>query len=160
MNSRRVRFITALCINTLLTSACFAAEAPMQGDATKQFIRNVFSNVVENMHATEATYATYFSKTYVQYVDGEKLNYADFVAHMKAQKNVMQSVKITVKHIVVEGDKVATIHVIDGVKKNKTRVKAQVNALFQIKDGKIILCDELTHLIAGEKSDKDLGSRR
>lgn len=36
---------------------------------------------------------------------------------------------------------------------------AQVNALMQIEDGKIVLCDELTHIIHGDASDKDLGSR-
>lgn len=125
----------------------------------KQFIQETFLNVIENMNATEKTYAKYFSKDYIQYVDGKKLNYSDFVTHMKAQKSVMKSIKVTFKHIVAEGDKLATIHIVNGIKKDGSRIEAQVNALFQIKNNKIILCDELTHLIKGEKSDRDLGSR-
>ena len=61
--------------------------------------------------------------------------------------------------MIVEEDHVATIHIVDAIKNNDEIIKVQVNALMQIKDKKIILCDELTYLIRGEKSDKDLGSR-
>lgn len=125
----------------------------------KQFIRDAFANVIEDVNASEETYAKYFSKHYVQYVDGKQLDYDDFVAHMKAQKAVMQSLKITFKHIIVEGDKLATVHIADGVKKDGGLVQAQINALFQIEDKKIILCDELTMLMKETKADRDLGSR-
>lgn len=67
------------------------------------------------MDATEKTYSKYFSKYYQQYVNGKKLNYDAFVAHMKDQKNVMQSIKITFKYIVVDEDNVATVHIINGI---------------------------------------------
>lgn len=131
----------------------------MTPNEIKKFIQEAFLNVIEDMNATEETYTKYFSKDYIQYVDGKKLTYADFVAHMKAQKSVMKSAKITFKHMLVEGDKIATVHLVYGIKKDGSVIEAQVNALFQIKNSKIVLCDELTHLIKGEKSDKDLGSR-
>lgn len=130
----------------------------MSPSEMKEFIREVFTNVMENMQATEETYAKYFSKDYVQYVDGKTLNYNQFVAHMKKQKEVFKSAKITFKYIIVEGDKIATIHVGNAVKKDGGIVEAQLNAVFQVKDGKLVLCDELSHLIKGEKSDSDLGS--
>ena len=131
----------------------------MTPDETKEFVKEVFSNTIENMDATEETYAKYFSKDYVQYVDGKTLTYDDFIAHMKEQKNIMKSAKVTFRHMIVEGDTVATVHLIDGIKKDGGIIEAQVNALLQIKDKKIVLCDELTHLIKGKKSDRDLGSR-
>lgn len=131
----------------------------MTSNETKTFIKEVFTNTIENMHTKEETYASYFSEDYVQYVDGKILKYNDFIAHMKAQKNVMKSIKVTFKYIVVEGATVATVHLIDGIKKDGGVIQVQVNALFQIKDKKMISCDELTYLIKGEKSDKDLGSR-
>jgi ketosteroid isomerase-like protein len=131
----------------------------MTSDEIKKWVKEVFKNTVENMDATEETYSQYFSQDYIQHVDGKTLDYNDFVAHMKAQKNVIQSAKITFKHIIVEGDTVATVHLVNGVKKDGGIIEAQVNALFQIKNKKIVLCDELTHLIKGEKSDRDLGSR-
>lgn len=131
----------------------------MNPQEIKNFLKEAFANVIEDMNATEETYANYFSKDYVQYVDGKKLTYSDFVAHMKAQKSVLKSAKITFRHMLVEGDKIATVHEVDAIKKDDSIIEAQVNALFQIKNGKIILCDELTHLIKGNESDKDLGSR-
>ncbi len=83
-------------------------------------------------------------------VDGKKLKYADFFAHMETLKNTMKSLNVTFKYMVVEGDKVATIHEVNDIKKDGSHVSIQVNALFQIKDKKIVLCNELTHLISGE----------
>ena len=47
----------------------------------------------------------------------------------------------------------------EGDKYSGGKVKAKVIALFVIKDNKIVLCDELTHVIAGSSEDRDLGSR-
>lgn len=126
---------------------------------TKQWIRDLFLNVLENPGATEATYAQYFSPDYVQHVDGKTLHFNDFVAHMKALKATMETILVTFDHILVDGDKVCTVHRVNGVKKNGVEIEAKVIALFQIKDKKIILCDELTRIVKGEKSDSDLGSR-
>lgn len=131
----------------------------MTPEASRQFIKEVFANTIENMDATQETYAKYFSKDYVQYVDGKTLNYNGFIAHMAAQKAALQSAEVTFKHMVAEGDKVATVHIVKAVKKDGRAVQAQVNALFQLKDNRVILCDELTRLIEGDPSDKDLGSR-
>ncbi len=131
----------------------------MAPDETKKFVKEIFKNTVENMDATEETYAHYFSQDYIQYVDGKTLDYNGFIAHMKTQKNVMKSAKVTFKYIIVEGDTVATVHLVSGIKKDGGVIEAQVNALFKIKNKKVVLCDELTHLIKGEKSDRDLGSR-
>jgi predicted SnoaL-like aldol condensation-catalyzing enzyme len=131
----------------------------MTPDEMKQLIHTVFSKVIEDIHAKEAVYEQYFSKEYIQHVDGKTLNYADFVSHMTVQKSVMRTIQITFKHLLVDGDKIATVHLVDGVKKNGGSIKAQVNAVFQIKNRKIVLCDELTRLIEGAPSDRDLGSR-
>jgi len=126
---------------------------------TKAFIKEAFTKVIEDVNASDEIYAKYFSQDYIQYVDGKTLSFSDFVKHMKVQKEVVQSVAITFKHMLVEGDKVATVHMVNAIKKDGGIIEAQVNAVFQIRDNKIILCDELTHLIKGEESDRDLGSR-
>ncbi len=131
----------------------------MPPDEAKKFIKEVFVNLIENRNADEETFAKYFSKEYIQYVDGKVLDYDHFVAHMKALASTIKSAKVTFKHIVAENDKITTIHRVNATKHDDSQVEVQVNALFQIKDNKIILCDELTYLIKGEKSDKDLGSR-
>jgi hypothetical protein len=135
-------------------------EKTMTPTETKQWLKQVFAEVVENMAATETDYAKYFSPDYIQHVDGTTLNYQDFVAHMKAQKMVMKSLKVSFLRMVVEDNKIATVHQVNAVKKNGGEIEAKIIAFFEIKDNKIILCDELTHLIKGDKSDRDLGSRK
>src|SRR5258708_2979725 len=105
-------------ISSLNISISHAGEPKMTSDETKRFVKEIFNNVIENMDATEETYAKYFSKDYVQYVDGKILKYNDFIAHMKAQKNVMKSIKVTFKYMIAEGDTVTTVHLVDGIKKD------------------------------------------
>jgi ketosteroid isomerase-like protein len=132
----------------------------MNSSDIKNFIKEVFANTIEDMTATEKIYEKYFSKDYIQYVDGKTLDYDDFIAHMKAQKNTLKSAKITFKYIIVEGDIVATVHKVNATKKDGAEIEAQVNALIEIKDNKIVLCDELTYLLKGANEDKDIGSRK
>lgn len=124
----------------------------------KSLITESFRNIVENMNVDEKIYEKYFSPDYVQYVDGKEFNYSDLIHHMKAQKGVINSAKVTVKYIVAEQDKVSTIHIVEGVTKDGKAFKVQVNALFIIRDNKIILCDELTHSLLQDKFSKELGS--
>lgn len=51
------------------------------------------------------------------------------------------------------------LQLIQTIKRDGNEAPAQVNAIFQIKDGKIIECDELIFLINGTAADRDLGSR-
>jgi hypothetical protein len=53
---------------------------------------------------------------------------------------------------------VFTIHVADVVKKIGNHVKIKVIAMFVIENGKIAKCDELTLLVKGDDSDKNLAS--
>jgi hypothetical protein len=79
---------------------------------------------------------------------------------MRAQKTVLKSLKIEFKNMIVEGDKIATIHIGHGIKKDGNAIEAQVNAVFQIKNRKLIVCDELTRMVKGNKADEDLGHRK
>lgn len=130
----------------------------------KAFIQQAFKDVLENMNATEETYAKYFSKEYRQYVDNKTLTYKDFVDHMTAQKKALRSVTVSFRKMVAEGNQIATVHVAEGVKKDGKPVKAQINAVFTVKmenrQPKFVECDELSHLLVGEKADEDLGSRK
>ncbi len=163
------------CFCVFLLSCCVAltakSDVPEVGSVTnasntdsyskmKLFVENALHDTIESMDVEEETYAKYFSENYVQYVDGKTLNYNDFVAHMKAQKKSLKSAKVTIKHLVIKDDKIATVHIVDAVKKDGSIVKMQINAFFQVKNNQFILCDELTHLIKGEEGDRDLGSRK
>lgn len=142
----------------LSTASYVSAITPME-QANKQLIQNCFRDIIENMQATEKECGQYMSKDYIQKVDGKTLTYLDFIKHVKAQKQTLKSVKIIFDDILTQGNKVATHHRAYAIKKDNTEVEAEVIAFFEIKDGKIISCKELTRLVKGQSSDQDLGSR-
>lgn len=127
---------------------------------TKDWIREMFTEVVENPNADEAIIAQYFSEDFIQRVDGHTLNYHDFVNHMKALQGVFETLKITIEQCMIQGNSYFTIHRADGVKKNGEKIMARVIAYYEVKEGKITLCDELTKILVGGKEDADLGSRK
>ncbi len=150
-------FIFSL-MNLGFFSNTYALEKVQTADATRVFVKNVLKTVIEDMQVTDQTYETYFSKDYIQHVDGKTLNYTDFVNHMKAQKTILASASVSFKYIIVEGSTVATLHFVDALKRDGTSLRVQVNAVFQVKDHQFILCDELTRLIQGSKGDENVGS--
>ncbi len=127
---------------------------------TKDWIQGTFAQVVENPNVDEATISQYYSQDFIQRVDGHTLNYHDFVNHMKALRDVFDTLKITIERCMIQGNSYFTIHRADGVKKNGEKVVARVIAYYEVKDGKITLCDELVKILVGEKEDEDLGSRK
>lgn len=126
---------------------------------TKLFIQEVLTTVIEDISTGNETYDKYFSKDYIQHVNSETLNYEQFKKHMKILKNTMECLKVEFHHILVEDQHVITVHQVNGVKKDKNKIKVKVMAMFKIVNNKIVLCKELTYLLEGERSDQDLGSR-
>lgn len=125
----------------------------------KKWIETVLKEVVENMDADESIISKYFSQDYIQEVDGKRLDYQGFVRHMHVQKEILLSARVFVQHCIVEGNKLSTIHRVDAVKKDGKKLSVKVVAHFEVKDGKIIYCDELTRLLAGAEEDQDIASR-
>lgn len=142
---------------SLLSSLGWAYE--LDGDfVNKNFIEQVFKEVIEDLNANEEVISRYFSPSYIQHVDGHTLNYKEFVQHMMVQKTLLDSVKVTIERSVFEDGKFCTVHRVDAIKKNGTRISIQVIAYFEVENNKIVLCDELTYLLKGASEDANIGS--
>jgi hypothetical protein len=124
----------------------------------KQLIKDAFSQVVGSTIADEKVIANFFHPEYKQYVDGVELNYSDFVQHMIAQKGVIRNAVVNFRNIVAEDELVFTNHEVVATKNDGSIIKAHILAEFTIADGKIIRCDELTHVIQGSDEDRNIGS--
>ena len=125
----------------------------------KAFIQRMFRDVIEQDGFDEQTVSRYFSPKYVQRVDGKTLDFHGFSDHLRALKGALTNVRVTFEQMVAEGNKVMEIHRVDADKRAGGQIATKVIALFVIEDGKVVLCDELTHLEEGAVTDKDLGSR-
>jgi ketosteroid isomerase-like protein len=129
------------------------------GEDNKAFIQQMFRDVIEQDAFDEQAVGRYFSPKYVQRVDGKTLDFAGFSDHLRAVKASITNVRVTFVQMVAEGNKVMDIHQVEGDKRAGGKLTARVIALFVIEDGKVVFCEELTHLEEGAATDKDLGSR-
>ena len=127
-------------------------------NSTKQIIRNAFHEIFENPDSDIDSIGKYFSKDYIQHVDGKTLNFEAFIKHIQTLKSKVKNVHIEFLELIADGNKACSVHIASAQKKEGHLVEAKVIAFFELKDGKIVLVDELTHLIVGESSDKEIGS--
>lgn len=145
---------------TLLTILSAGFINNLKASDMKDFIEKTFQDVIENMQADEEIISQYFSSDYIQYVDGHMLDYPGFIQHMKKQKTLINSAKVTIDHFVADANKICTVHRVDIQKKNDEKISVKVIAYFEIENGKIILCDELTKLLQGGEEDHNIGSTK
>jgi len=112
-------------------------------------IKTALRAIVEDMQATEETYSDYIHPDFRLLVDGKVLARDEFVAHMKTQKSILKSTTVYFDYIVAQNNNVATIHRVHAVKHDGGVIEAKVHAVFEIKDNKLYVCDELTHILQG-----------
>ena len=137
-----------------------AAKRAGQPDGdNKALIQAMFRDIIERDVFDEQAVGRYFSPNYVQKVDGKTLDFTGFCDHLRALKGAVMNVHVAFEQMVAEGNKVMDIHHVDADKRAGGKIASRVIALFVIEDGKIVFCDELTHLEEGAATDKDLGSR-
>jgi ketosteroid isomerase-like protein len=102
----------------------------------------------------------YFSPSYVQEVDGARMDYGHFLDHAQTLKAALRSASARVDTLVVDGSTIADIHLVEAEKTDGGRLATRVFAFFVVEDGKIVGVNELTRLVHGDAADRDLGSRR
>ncbi|RQO33021.1 hypothetical protein DBR39_24130 [Chryseobacterium sp. KBW03] len=124
----------------------------------KHFIQQVFKEVLENPVFDELLIEKYFSKDYIQSVDHQQLNYEQFVLHIKKLKEKVAEQKIEIINHAENGKIIFTNHVARSILKDGSSASHKVLAEFTILNHKIIRCDELTLLVEGNHTEKNLGS--
>lgn len=115
--------------------------------------------IIASPEHCEQQIARWFSPDYQQQVDGNLLNYRQFITHMATLKTVTRHMDLRVDAIAASGDSVLTHHHVSVTKQNGESSQIEVFAHFQLREGRIIRCDELTRLLTGDPADADLGQR-
>ncbi len=136
-----------------------AGQSAGQEGSNKLLVERAFQEVFASDAFDEGAIARHFSPNYVQRTDGRKIDFQGFVAHVRELKRTLKNVKITLERAVAEGANVVSIHRAEAEKIAGGRIAIRVFALFEIAEGKIVFCDELTRLEAGAEEDRDLASR-
>jgi len=130
-----------------------------QTDQNKQLIRQMFRDMFESDSFDEQVIDRYFSPNYVQRADGTTLNFDGFVDHVRTLKRAVVKLEVNFEQMVAEGNKVMEIHRVEGEKRDGSKFAARLMSFWIIENGKIGLCDELSHVEQGAPEDRDLGSR-
>ena len=133
--------------------------ANLSRDQAQDFLERVFRNMLDPTLEASAL-GHFFSSSYVQVANGERLDYQGFIDHAQAVKRSLATAKVNFERIVVDGDQIADIHVLDATKKDGSALKMKVLAFYKLRDGKIVEVDELTHLVQGAEADRDIGYRQ
>ncbi|UCA60197.1 hypothetical protein KB553_01420 [Chryseobacterium rhizoplanae] len=124
----------------------------------KHIIQEVFTNILENPVFDLSLIEQYFSKDYIQLVDHTQLNYEEFILHIKKLKEKVSGQKIDLINYAENGNIIFTHHMARSVLKDGSIVRHKVLAEFTIHEDKIIRCDELTLLLEGSQTERNLGS--
>ncbi|OSN02976.1 hypothetical protein AU510_16060 [Lonsdalea britannica] len=124
-----------------------------------QIVMNALQEIINNPEHNEERIAVYFSPDYQQQVDGKHLGYDEFVKHMGLLKTKTRRMTLSVLSIVAEGETVFTHHEVKVEKGEGRDSLFEVLAHYRLSSDKIVSCQELTRMIYGENSDRNLGSR-
>ena len=129
---------------------------------TDQQARALLSRVFHALFdpaATAEEVGTRFSLDYRQIADGREIDRAGFIDHVRLLKDVVQSGSVTLETVIASGPTIASLHVVNVRKKTGEAVQMKVHAFFEIEHGLIRRTEELTHMMVGGQTDRDLGSR-
>ena len=129
----------------------------MTATSLKKIIKSSFTELLEKPGFDPSLFENFFSREYIQYVDGKILDYTGLLEHAKTLKSRVKDIKVSYEHLIEEGNKVCSVHIVEAIRDNQP-VKMKIIALFAFENDKIILCDELTYMLLGDESDRDLGS--
>ena len=127
----------------------------------KDILRSLFENIYNPQIDPEKYIQKFVSQKYVQIVDGHKINYNDFLEHIKKQREIIRGISFDFIYLIEESDEVASLHRVYLKKKdNDQEVIAEVHAFFKFENSMLVACDERTRIIQGSDEDQDLGRRR
>jgi len=124
----------------------------------KELVKQAFAEVLANQTFDRKKIAQYFSTDYKQYVDGQVLNYEQFVAHIELVKKRTSNLIFDYATIVQEGNIVFTNHKVSATMENGEVSITHLIAEFHIEQDRIVSCSEMSRLVTGRKEDGDLGS--
>jgi ketosteroid isomerase-like protein len=108
----------------------------------------------------EAQLDRYFSADYRQHVDGQTLDRAAFLAHLRTLRSLVQQIEFSFELCFGCDGWLFSRHLASETLTDGRQSVHRVHALFRIVDGQIAGCDEWTEQIGGDPADRDLGSRR
>jgi len=130
----------------------------MNHEEARALVQRVLDALIDPSVSAEEVGA-YMSRDYRQESDGVILDRRGFIEHARRLKSTLREGRAVIDKIFVDGSTVVSVHRVRATKNDGSTVQIKVIACFETKDGKVVSTDELSHLIEGSSSDRDLSSR-
>lgn len=127
--------------------------------SNEELVKAYLAEIIEVNDFNENKIRSFLDNDFIQYVNGQKLDLEQCIKHVKVVKSQVTDGKLTFEKLFSDANKVCTVHVAEGKKIDGSVVKFKVIGCLEIKDSKIIIFDELTHLLVGNATDSDMTSR-
>lgn len=124
-----------------------------------QFLRSVYQDIVVNMDT--AKIPDYFSERYIQVTDGVKTNREEFIHHIAALKDAVESISVSPFYDALFDDQLQTAtlrYIVDITKKNGARGQVELIALMELDGRKIIRCNEISRPMQNPEEFQELAS--
>ncbi|KAF4960397.1 hypothetical protein FGADI_1044 [Fusarium gaditjirri] len=110
---------------------------------------------------TRADLEGLFTQDYTSIVDGKRIEFPEFVEHIKHLRQVTAAIKVQVTHFLRQGDQLAERHFVTAEFSNKPPSKYEVFLFATVdENGKIKSLVETLRQMDGLEEHKDLGSAR
>ncbi len=119
----------------------------------KTIIRTLFHTAFKAEFFDEERLGELLSPGYIQYANGFRLNFTQFIDHIKRVRALIRSCEITFETMVEENGIVFTNHIVRMELKNNCHSKSHVIAEFHVLNSKVVFCDELVRLLEGDKEE-------
>lgn len=131
----------------------------MNKTEAKQFLTELYQNIVVDLNVEKLPY--YFTEEYIQVTDGVKTNFSEFTQHIITLKKLVEKIVVSPFYDFLFDEELQTAtlrYTVDVTKKTGEKGQVEMIAIFELKEGKIIRCHELSRPVNNDASFKDIAS--
>lgn len=124
-----------------------------------RFISQMYTDIVVNFDFDKLP--EYFHNDYYQVTDGKKINIEEFKKHLTTLKATVDKIIVSPFYDALYDEELQTLtlrYTVDVTKKSGTRGLIELIAIFEIKNGKIVRCNEISHALHNVEEFKELAS--
>ncbi len=120
-------------------------------------LKNIWECVYNPKLDVIETVEKFFHKDYEQYINGVRMNRAEYIHHVLAQRQSMNIECIDYKHFLKKRNELFAIYYPKGKNANNLPIEAEVIAYFCFESQQILKIHGQVRLINGKLADADLG---
>ncbi|WP_010268365.1 nuclear transport factor 2 family protein [Paenibacillus senegalensis] len=124
-----------------------------------RFLSQMYKDIVVNFDFDKIP--EYFDKDYYQVTDGKKVDMEGFKNHLAALKAIVDQVAVSPFYDALYDEELQTLalrYTVDVVKKSGARGSIELIAIFEIKDNKIVRCNEISRALHDQNGFEELAS--